>query len=445
MKNTVSKELAGMSAIVYHATSFPAAFSILKNSELIGTFARASESESRITFGKGTYYYVSMTRTRASGYIRTYADKNVIFEIDGKKLGQKYKAAPVNYWLNNGVHSPNSDEQEDRVMLKENSIKNFKQYIKKVYIIWDRSERRANWSHGLANQLKKLGVPIIVYEKYTDFVVNNEKKSITFNALLKEIKLNKDSQHTIKPNIGNIKMLAAKLKKLEKYYEAIQLVLRTKKLTIKEAQKKVGITEWWHENAFRDGIVNMQIANDIQWLSKRKVREAQNAITSFSKFLHKNGMSDIKELYVKAYKEYSKALAVEGDVTVKHFITTGLSELRKIGTAKAIDDVLQVKIQPDIEKLEDALSAIFRLCSRQRVTKNYSDFPFIFSKVELLFTKTVPQEWDDALTIASAFYKINDKRYEYKVPEFYYLHDALKTATHIILLIRRNTPLKEGE
>jgi hypothetical protein len=117
----------GISDIVYHATDIIKAANILQKDQfhLQAAFAKDSENKS-----EKPYYFLSTTRSRTGEYHtggsqKYIQDGTVLFKLDGRKLGQKYKAKPIDYWGANfktDYGKSFKDEMEDRVLSNTNTI-----------------------------------------------------------------------------------------------------------------------------------------------------------------------------------------------------------------------------------------------------------------------------------------------------------------------------------
>lgn len=130
MQHVISRLLeAGLSSKLYHITGLRAATSILQKDRFELTPSDGNASEVALS---GLSYYLSTSRVPSGGYIRRDVfNKSVIFVLDGRKLGQKYKGAPVDYWAG----SPDHQEAEDRVLSKSPFINQASRYITSVHAV----------------------------------------------------------------------------------------------------------------------------------------------------------------------------------------------------------------------------------------------------------------------------------------------------------------------
>ena len=134
----------GISDVVYHYTSgLNKAAQILEENKFMasGGFTKEVEAD----HGKGKLYYFSTARTPVNAYTGTYP-QGAIFKLDGRALGQKYKAVPVDYWAHpeRGMSSKlaanvgkmgqtEAFEAEDRILLNEPYIDDADTYIDEIH------------------------------------------------------------------------------------------------------------------------------------------------------------------------------------------------------------------------------------------------------------------------------------------------------------------------
>lgn len=152
-----------LSDIAYHFTYIDNAIKMLKNDEIILSSALGGSSDLDINMGK--YNYLSTTRSKSSGYKRG----SVKIVLDGRKLNQKYKSIPVNYW--GAGHR--ALEQEDRIISDDTHIPNFTKYIIEIHALLDSDKFRKNKFLKLC---KEKNIPIYFYENQKDFL--NQRNSI---------------------------------------------------------------------------------------------------------------------------------------------------------------------------------------------------------------------------------------------------------------------------
>lgn len=122
----------GLSDILYHFTSVANGYSICKEDTIYLQSAYAKESDN---YDKKRKFYLSCTRLFNSsfGYASKFSNGGVRIKLDGRKLAQKFKGKPINYW--NGMndkfyyykHLPKNHEEY------ENSIRWYVNQFKKKH------------------------------------------------------------------------------------------------------------------------------------------------------------------------------------------------------------------------------------------------------------------------------------------------------------------------
>lgn len=132
----------GLSDIVYHYTNIHNLKSIVQHNKFHTSLALGSEADLNANSKK--FYYMSTTRSKGTGY----NIGNVCLVLDGRKLNQKYKGMPVDYWqhskdpkdyytMSQYFHYAFRSELEDRIILDNPYIENALSYIKEIHIYID--------------------------------------------------------------------------------------------------------------------------------------------------------------------------------------------------------------------------------------------------------------------------------------------------------------------
>ena len=119
--------MEGISDIVYHKTYIHSAYEILKNDE----FKLSSTVGSRADQYGDKLYFLSTARNLSSRYFNV-GEFTVLFKLDGRKLGQKYKGFPIEYW---GLRQKGNSEEEDRIVTDDPYIKNATKYIDELHVL----------------------------------------------------------------------------------------------------------------------------------------------------------------------------------------------------------------------------------------------------------------------------------------------------------------------
>ena len=150
--------LEALTDVVYHFTHPKNLYKILENNEFFLSTALFDTDDVKVN--KGRYSYMSLSRTRNNPNF--LMDAKIV--LDGRKLNQKYKSIPVDYFKN----GPKGFEQEDRIISDETHIPNFSKYILSIHI---------NASRGDVPNLNEMiqicndrNIPIYVYDSVKNFL-----------------------------------------------------------------------------------------------------------------------------------------------------------------------------------------------------------------------------------------------------------------------------------
>jgi len=183
----------GISAVVYHATSFPSAYKMLEADTMKGP-------------------EISFARSLGGAYHRGNKLIGIIFQIDGNKLNQNYKGKAVGtenfMWDDEDEYDPNdkdtwshtgkdNGQEEDRVYSK-NGIQNFSKYITKAlayapkeYIdksgqdeFGDRYRDHAKSAEQVIQQLTALSIPIRYVASEAELNKKNSNDPEGFNRVI---------------------------------------------------------------------------------------------------------------------------------------------------------------------------------------------------------------------------------------------------------------------
>jgi len=198
-----------VSDIVFHATTINNVLKILRDNKFRLGASVGTKSEKDIN--KEKFYYLSVARSPMSSYVALdpYL-ANTYLTLDGRKLSQRYKGKPVDYW---GPEfrkvSPTKNEMEDRIFTDQQYIENAMSYIKEIHVLGTFTNME---DPGLMGRLmgeepkevtkkmedrylivlkeiykiaKKNEIPVYVYTSKEAFSTRNKKKTINTLELLK--------------------------------------------------------------------------------------------------------------------------------------------------------------------------------------------------------------------------------------------------------------------
>ena len=186
----------GISDIVFHGTSINSLISILKQDKILGATNIGTGSD--LTINKERFFYFSTTRSR---HPKTgYSGGDVRLKLNGRKLGQRYKGAPVDYWQwskdpkdwndKTAYHNAlTSTEMEDRLLLNSPEIDNASTYIMEIHVLlsWYTKKSHINNILMLSRQ-RGLGNVLFFYDDQNGFANMNTGKAISYMDALTKVK-----------------------------------------------------------------------------------------------------------------------------------------------------------------------------------------------------------------------------------------------------------------
>jgi hypothetical protein len=171
----------GLSQIIYHYTYIPHLVSILKTNRFSTSSTLGGNADA--WQNKGRHFFFSTQRTKGStGYGARHG--NVCIILDGRKLNQRHKGHPVDYW--NWSKNPKdydnksayksallSNELEDRIVTDKPYIENAVDYILEIHVYTHHLSSEAFMD--IQNNLN--GLPIYYYNDEKQFKLQNKNKS----------------------------------------------------------------------------------------------------------------------------------------------------------------------------------------------------------------------------------------------------------------------------
>ena len=179
-----------LSDIVWHYTDHP--LSILKSNK----FSLSTETGSDVTKG-GKAFFMSTARSKLGSY--SESPSGVIFKLDGRKLNQKYKGRPYDYWGGAGLKNreEGKSEMEDRLYSDDPIIENADSYILEIQCWISERQKNVKDNEVRLDRLKKIediakskNITIKFFDGYENFIQNKDaKSSITDLVDISEIEL----------------------------------------------------------------------------------------------------------------------------------------------------------------------------------------------------------------------------------------------------------------
>ncbi len=215
--------LEGISPVVYHATSIVDAFKILNSGHFLLTPTYHADIES--TFDS-QLFYLSTTRSRLGSYHRGN-NSMVLFELDGRKIAQRYSGKPIDYW---GKLNKDS-EMEDRIVsntptlpvdvimgieISANDIDSHVRLVKSVKFLYLFA--------------KKNKIPIHVYRD-TPSLVKKDRRNLLSHQEIMALASDNDYEYKSKPRpISDSKLYHF----VRSYYEPYQTLPDSSKSIVRE-------------------------------------------------------------------------------------------------------------------------------------------------------------------------------------------------------------------
>lgn len=186
-----------VTSTVYHTTTVNNCLDILKTNRFDLTTNLGTSADQR---GQ-KFYYFSVSRVKYGGYARSMNFKNMVnLVLDGDLFNQKYKGVQVDYWGpgfrigNTSDMKLRNDENEERVVTDDPSIKNAKKYIKEVHIIFTDNnykmpddnekiykelfENRYYDIQGIKDMCGNANIGFYLYYNPRDFIIHNKKNTL---------------------------------------------------------------------------------------------------------------------------------------------------------------------------------------------------------------------------------------------------------------------------
>jgi len=175
----------GLSDTLFHITNTGSAESILKSNKFMLTLSLGTPSDDTSRKSKNKIYYFSTARTPNARYFESIGYTGLYFELDGKKLGQRYSGKTVDYW--GPEFGRQASEAEDRLFSTSSTIPNAISYIKAIHVFFDLEDQKYIHQQDLKSIrniltiAKQKKIPIYFYDNDRNWRTRNIRK--TFNPL----------------------------------------------------------------------------------------------------------------------------------------------------------------------------------------------------------------------------------------------------------------------
>jgi hypothetical protein len=173
----------GASDTLYHFMQTVYALDVLKKNRFNMIAAMGDDADYQKNNNK--FYYLSTTRSRSSGW----RVGNTKLVLDGRKLTQRYKIIPVDYFnkyksdkqnTRDYIDALQSLEQEDRIVTDSPFIRNADTYIKEVHIYVENESKKLLKSMVL--ECEKNNIPIFLYDTRENY--QNQRNPINYSEFL---------------------------------------------------------------------------------------------------------------------------------------------------------------------------------------------------------------------------------------------------------------------
>ena len=170
----------GITDIVYHKTRLDLAADILKANKFMTSVAFGTPADEEEN--KGKLYFLSTMRSPTGEYGPGLPA--VTFKLDGRALGERSKAAAVDYW---GPDFP-TDEMEDRVFTDKPYLEPAVKYITEIHagMYVDPKKRkmrpdRIKEAEAIAAAAESAGIPAYFYADEKTYGILNKTKRMTLD------------------------------------------------------------------------------------------------------------------------------------------------------------------------------------------------------------------------------------------------------------------------
>tara|TARA_R110000824_G_scaffold80978_2_gene203429 strand:- start:284 stop:1411 length:1128 start_codon:yes stop_codon:yes gene_type:complete len=139
------------------------------------------------------YYFLSTARHKLGSYGRNPAKTGVMMVLDGRKLGQKYKGGPIDYWNNGDTATPyDHQESEDRIYHDKSTIPTASKYIKEMHVYLGESYKEEQGIDALRDVdrknirefimlAKKKNIKYWIYSEKRSWLIQNKKNAINID------------------------------------------------------------------------------------------------------------------------------------------------------------------------------------------------------------------------------------------------------------------------
>ena len=173
----------GATDILYHYTGVTGALDILKSGEFGLSVLTGAD---RKHMPRGYDFFLSTTRTRTGDYHRSTGNIGVMFVLNGRAIGQRYKVVPFDYWEQSWLATHNRDggyrtsESEDRILSNDPNIPI--KYATEVHVLVKDlrgNEKTTAQIRALIDLAEQRGMPHWTYFNETAWRLQDKRRALS--------------------------------------------------------------------------------------------------------------------------------------------------------------------------------------------------------------------------------------------------------------------------
>jgi hypothetical protein len=298
---------AGISNIVFHATSIYNAAEILKDNRIMTTSNIGTEAEGNVLIPrlKKHFYFLSTMRSLSGSYRPEY-HKYAYFELNGDKLSEKFAGEAFDYWQHDKKYNKES-EQEDRIITNLPYIEPADKYINKI-LIYFKTKNYAYYQEissidiealeSIKNSAKNLNINVYVFEDFSNLRLRNIKKSKTIEDTISDLK-NEISNKNI--SYREIRRFPQQEINEESIFVKDMMKFKTfaEKVLSKDVDRELFNSRMWRDlkSGYYVNDIKNAVKTDIHNI--RSKPEYRPYLDSFIKMMKKHKIIDLNDLFNK--------------------------------------------------------------------------------------------------------------------------------------------------
>ena len=329
--------IEGLSSTLYRYVNIEEALETIKSNSFRMTNFLGSTTEFNVGKPK-KYYFLSTARNKLGSYGVNPSVGGVMFVLDGRKLGQRYKGSPVDYWGSPERSSLSyQDEAEDRIYHDKPTIPTAIKYIKEVHVYLGEGHD-GNIPDGVKRNLRELmklmkqtDMSYWLYNNKRSWIVQNKKNAV-------EIDINSLSLTDLANTIENDKLKArtkarfSSIGKEIKAYEELYKTSRDKEDRLSKDAKDLKYRLKFDVNSYQD-----YVTDDLQNLLHNYKKDFSGITDKLIAIMKKEKLATPKQL-VRFLKDKWDSPPPEEKKTQQKMSHEIIDDLRKI-LGGVVDDI----------------------------------------------------------------------------------------------------------